>query len=250
MKQTQPPIPAILALFTLLAALPAMGAAPDPAEILKIADRSRGSLAGIEWTIAVESGEDGRRQEQTLTLRARDLNSLAEFQSPAKVKGQKLLLRDRNMWYIKPGLIKPVPISPRQKLMGGASYGDIASTNYAGDYRVEAMGEETVNGHGCWVLDLVAVDRGVTYDRIRYWVSKELGTGLKAVFFTVSGQPFKEAEFEYGNTIRLDGQSIPFVSRMTIRDTLSPGNVTTLEYSNVTLKPVPDAVFNLNLLVR
>ncbi|MFH1155394.1 MAG: outer membrane lipoprotein-sorting protein [Pseudomonadota bacterium] len=226
------------------------GVQSDPYQILATADLSRGSSTGMEWTIAVNSSENGLTQQRLMRLTAKDLNSLAEFRSPAKVRGQKLLMQDRNMWFIKPGLKKPVPIAPRQKLMGGASYGDIASTNYAGDYTVIAMSDGTAEGEDCFVLDLVARDKKTTYDRIRYWVSKGRGTGVKAIFYTVSGRPFKSAVFQYGNSIVLNGRTLPFVSSMTIRDETVTTDVTTLVYTDIAVKPVPDAAFNLNLLVR
>jgi Outer membrane lipoprotein-sorting protein len=222
----------------------------DYDKILARSDRARGNLAGIQWKIKIASRENGRSQHRELRLKARGVNSLAEFTAPAKVKGRKLLMRDRNMWFIKPGLRKPVPISPRQKLMGGASNGDIASTNYAGDYKIAAASEEEANGEACYLFDLEALDHKVTYDKIRYWISKKRLVGVKAEFYTVSGKLFKTATFEYDNWISVNEKAFPFVSKMEITDTLIRQNVTTLYYSNVRVKPVPDAVFNLNLLVR
>jgi Outer membrane lipoprotein-sorting protein len=221
-----------------------------PKEILEKSDEARGSVKGIEWEIKLESIENGRKQSRTLKIKARDFNSLAEFISPPKVKGRKLLMIDRNMWFIKPGLRKPVPISPRQKLMGSASNGDIASTNYTGDYDATLVSEDTVKGELCYLLDLTAINKKVTYDRIKYWVSKKRLVGVKAEFFTVSGKIFKSATFEYGNSIPIEGKPKPFVSKMIITDAVIKENVTTMTYSKIRLKKIPDSTFNLNLLVR
>lgn len=221
-----------------------------PKEILLKADQARGNVEGMEWEIRIESVENGRKQNRTLKLKARDTNSLAEFLSPPKVRGRKLLMIDRNMWFIKPGLMKPVPISPRQKLMGGASNGDIASTNYAGDYEATSVSEDTVNGEPCYLLDLIANNKKATYDRIRYWISRERLVGVKSDFFTVSGKMFKSATFEYGNSIMIQGKPRPFVSKMIITDAVVNKNITTLTYSKVRIKKIPDSTFNLNLLVR
>jgi hypothetical protein len=135
--------------------------------------------------------------------------------------------------------------------MGDAANGDIASTNYAEDYTAERTGEETVRGEECFVLDLKAANKNVTYDRIKYWVSKERLVGVKAEFFTLSGKLFKTAEFKYDNRATLpDGTTIPFVSELIIQDAIQRDNVTTLTYSNISVQPVPDSAFNLNLLVR
>jgi Outer membrane lipoprotein-sorting protein len=74
--------------------------------------------------------------------------------------------------------------------------------------------------------------------------------GVKAEFYTVSGKLFKTATFEYDNRIHVHGKAVPFVSKMTITDALIKKNITTLYYSRVKVTPVPDAAFDLNLLVR
>jgi outer membrane lipoprotein-sorting protein len=158
---------------------------------------------------------------------------------------------DRNMWFAKPGLSKAVPISPRQKLLGGAANGDIASTNYVGDYKITATAEGEVNGEACLLMDLQAVDSRATYDRIKYWVSKERLLGLKAEFYTVSGKMFKTATFEYKNsTIINQGKQREFISKMVITSAILKGDVTTMHYNKPVIKTIPDATFNLNLLTK
>jgi outer membrane lipoprotein-sorting protein len=244
----------ILLVFTLVSCLgfflPSLHAAMDPKEILRKADEARGNVEGVEWEIDIESMEGGRQQQRTIRVTARDFNSLAEFLAPANVKGQKILMLDRNMWFVKPGLSKAVPISPRQKLMGGAANGDIASTNYAGDYRAIQSLEDTANGDPCYLFDLSAVDKKATYDRIKYWVSKERLVGLKAEFYTVSGKMFKTATFEYENSITVDSKPQPFISKMVITSAVLKEDVTTMYFRKVLIKKVPDSVFNLNLLLK
>ena len=223
---------------------------PIPQEILKKADQARGNVGGVEWEIEIQSVEEGRQQQRTLKVAARDFNSLAEFVEPAKVKGQKILMIDRNMWFLKPGLSKAVPISPRQKLMGGAAYGDIASTNYAGDYQVSRFAEDQADNQPCYLFDLKAIDKKVTYDRIKYWISKKHLVGVKAEFYTVSGKLFKTAEFKYANSITVDGQTYAFISQMIITDAVIKEDITTMVYRKAVVKKIPDSVFNLNLLLK
>ena len=239
----------VLVVFFAGLAIPA-AYAMTPEEILRKSDEARGNASGIEWEIAMDSIESGREQQRTIRVSARGFNSLAEFLAPANVKGQKMLMVDRNMWFAKPGLSKPVPISPRQKLLGGAANGDIASTNYAGDYKITQAAEDTVNKEPCHLFDLAAVDKRATYDRIKYWISKKRLAGVKAEFYTVSGKMFKTATFEYGNSITVDGESRPFISRMVITNAIIKEDVTTMNFRKVAFKNIPDSMFNLNLLVR
>jgi len=225
-------------------------AAMNPQEILKKADEARGNIEGVEWEIDIDSVEQGRQQQRTIKVTAREFNSLAEFLAPANVRGQKLLMIDRNMWFVKPGLSKAIPISPRQKLVGGAANGDIASTNYAGDYQTAQSSEDTVNGEACYLFDLSAVNKNVTYDRIKYWVSKERLVGVKAEFYTVSGKMFKTAVFEYENSINVKGNSNSFISKMVITNALLKEDITTMLFRKVVIKKVHDSTFNLNLMLK
>jgi hypothetical protein len=94
------------------------------------------------------------------------------------------------------------------------------------------------------------VDSRATYDRIKYWISKERIVGLKAEFYTVSGKMFKTAVFEYENSITINDKPREFISKMTITSAVIKTDVTTLNYSKPVLKKVSDATFNLNLLTR
>lgn len=221
-----------------------------PKEIISKADEARGGLEGLEWEIKIESIEKGREQTRTLKIQARDFNTLAEFVSPPQVKGHKLLMIDRNMWFLSPRVRKPVPISPRQRLIGGASNGDIASTNYAGDYEVTSVSDDVVNGEFCYLYDLVAADTKATYNRIRYWISRKRLVGVKSDFFTVSGKIFKSATMEYENNIMVEGKCYPFISKMIITNAVIKEEVTTMTYNKIKLKKIPDSTFNLNLLLR
>jgi hypothetical protein len=219
-------------------------------DILQHADRARGNLGGIVWNIKITTSEDGSNESRGLLVKVKQNNTLAKFTNPANMNDRMVLMVDRNMWFIRSGLQKPVSLSPRQKLIGDAANGDIASTNYAGDYHAKLLGEEKVGGEDCYVLDLKAANRNVTYDRIKYWVSKERLVGVKAEFYTISGRLFKTAEFKYDNRVSVDGREVPFVSELTIRDAIQKDRVTTMTYTNIRVKPIPDTTFNLNLLVR
>jgi outer membrane lipoprotein-sorting protein len=245
------PLMIFAALCSLGLCLPSSSqAAMSPEEILRKADEARGNTEGVEWEIDIKSIEGGREQNRLIRVSARSFNSLAEFLAPPNVKGQKMLMIDRNMWFVKPGLSKAVPISPRQKLIGGAANGDIASTNYAGDYKVVHADDDTINGEACYLFDLNAVDKKVTYDRIKYWISKERLVGVKAEFYTVSGKMFKTATFAYDNSITVEGVPRPFISKMVITSAVMKEDVTTMIFRKVAFKTIPDSMFNLNLLLR
>ncbi len=241
-----------MALMLALAAAASPNAALDAAALLRDADRARGGLEkGVSWKLTVESVEEGVTTRRSMTVRARGNDALADTLAPPRHKGEVILFNDRNLWFVKPGFRRPIAISARQRLQGEASNGDVASTNYARDYVGTVVGEEEVDGDPVWKLDLVARAKEVTYDRIRYWVSKKRRLGVKAEFLTVGGDLFKSATFEYANRVRLPGgEEIAFVSRMLIKDAMGARAVTVLTYEAPRAETHAPSLFNVNNVVR
>lgn len=221
-------------------------AAPDAQALLAHADRARGGgLPGIIWNIKLSSRDGDKVDEpQLLRVKAVEDASVAETLEPVRFKGAKLLQVERNMWMTRAGLYKPIPISPRQRMSGQASNGDIAATNYVADYQAVWQGEEKAEGENCHVLDLTAKHKRATYDKVRYWVSIARGVGVKAEFYSVSGKLLKIATFQYDNAIEYQGQHIPFISSMTIRDAMTPAE-TVMEFGTVKVQKISPVEFDL-----
>jgi hypothetical protein len=224
---------------------------PSADQLLRDADRARGGMAtGITWNATVGTTGEDAGTSRTFLVKARGNDALVEALAPPRYKGEIMLFNDRTIWYVKPGLRRPISISARQRLHGEAANGDIASTNYARDYEGTVVGEDTVGGQPVWTLDLKARARNVTYDRIRYWVSKKGHLGVKAEFLTVSGDVFKSATFDYGNRARTPAGEFDFVSRMTITDATGAGTVTTITFGQPRVETHPTSMFNINNVVR
>jgi len=241
----------VAGLFASLAIAAAAHASLSPHEILKAADEARGNVAGVSWQVTIQSTQNSEiLDSMSYDIKARGFDVSGLSLAPPKYRGQKLLMLGTGMWFYKPGLSKPVPISQRQKLLGDAAYGDIASTNYAEDYEATQLPDETVEGEDCYVFDLKAKSDKTTYDRIKYWVSKNRLLGVMAEYYTVSGKKFKASTMDYNNLVKLDGQAHPFISRITFRSTLMNGDVTYLDLTNPQIAPLPDYVFDLNLFMR
>ncbi len=226
---------------------------PSAAELLQASDRARGAAAstqGLIWNADIETIEAGSKNQVTYEIRARGNDAIAKVLAPARQKGEVMLFNDRTLWFVKPGLKKPVSISPRPRLMGQAANGDIASTQYVRDYEGKILGEDVINGTASWRLELQARAKNVTYDKIRYWIGKGTRLGVKAEFLTVSGEVFKIAEFKYLNNITIGGKKFPFVSEMVIRDASDNSNVTTIHYKEPKETENPPSLFNVNNLLR
>lgn len=226
-------------------------AADSPEDLLRLSDRSRGGVpSGIVWEVEIQNTEDGNQSVRNFEVKTRNDNALAIATKPPRSKGELFLFNHNSLWFFKPGLRKPVGISSRQKLTGQTANGDIASTHYFRDYTGKIVGNDTVNGEETFRLELSAKDKSVTYDRIRYWIAKRSKLGVKAEFLSLEGQILKTALFSYDNTLRVDTESIPFLSRMTITDAKNSAQKSVLVYREPKVAPLSASLFNVNNLVR
>jgi hypothetical protein len=223
----------------------------SPIEILARSDAARGNLDGVQWHVEINENSTNKTTSRSLLVKARGFDMVAVTLAPARQKGQKLLLAQNNMWFYKPGLSKPVPVSLRQKLAGQAANGDIASTNYAQDYDIISVEESNLNNEDCYLFDLKANSKSVTYENIRYWISKDRLVGLRADYFTTSGvKRLKTAEMKYENTILSRNIITPFISEMTIYDTLISSTYTQLLFTQPKLGAISSRDLNVNSLKR
>jgi outer membrane lipoprotein-sorting protein len=245
----------LIALSLTLLAVPTQHAVAagkvDAEQLLRASDRARGGVEeGMAWKTKITTTEDGDTTERELSVKAKGENAYAEALSPARTKGEIYVFNDRNMWFYKPSLKKPVSISPRQKMSGQAANGDIASTHYAREYTATLEKSETLGGEKVHVLLLKAKSSNLTYDQIRYWINEKTQLAVKAEFLTLQGQPFKVATMEYANKVNAGGKTIPFISRLTISDAKFPANKSVLEYQSPQVQDQPASLFNVNNLAR
>ncbi|MBY0553957.1 outer membrane lipoprotein-sorting protein [bacterium] len=219
--------------------------------LLKASDRGRGGLEeGLEWTANIETTENGDTSSREFLIKAKKHDAFVEALKPAKNKGEVYLFNDRQMWFYKPSLKKPVSISARQKLTGQAANGDIASTHYARDYTPTLEKTEDINGVKHYVLFLKAKTKNLTYDQIRYWISDKTKLATKAEFLTLQGKAFKMGYLEYNNVLSVGGKNIAFVSKLTIVDAKFNQNKSIIKYTKPQLEEHPNAIFNINNVTR
>ncbi len=229
---------------------PAFTADLSPYEILKKSDQARGNIDGISWNVTITATEKNKTNTRKIRVISRGFDIVANTLKPARRRGHMLIMLKGNMWFYKPGLSKPVPISKRQKLLGLATNGDIASTNYAENYDILKQKNEVIDNEECISFDLQAKTTNATYRRIRYWVSRQRMVGIKADFFSTNGEKLlKSARMEYNN--RVDSATAKerlFISRMTIYDKLMSNGKTVMDFSSPHFRKLSPSLFNINLL--
>lgn len=238
-------------LLILLLAIPFYAHADLATDLLKASDRARGSVKdGVQWNAVIETQENGESSTREFNIKAKGDDAYVEATKPAKNKGEIYIFNDRNMWFFKPSLKKPISISARQKLTGQAANGDIASTHYARDYAAVIEKTENLDGDKMHVLLLTAKSKSLTYDKIRYWISDKTKLAMKAEFLTLQGKPFKVGILKYGNTLTAGGETFPFISELVIVDAKFANNKSTINYKTPKVVKLSNTIFNVNNLTR
>ena len=221
---------------------------PPAQEIVLRADEARFPREGFEVLINIRTTDNGRPKEERLykVLSKGNDNTIVMTLEPASERGQILLMKGRDLWMFLPRVSQPVRLSLAQRLIGQVSNGDIARANFAGDYKAKLLGSEKLGNEMAYLLDLVAVDRSVTYQRVRYWVSQATLRPLKAEFYSLSDRLLKSCE--YRDYKQLSGKVRP--TRLIMTDALNKGEQSLLDYSAMKPRELPDHVFTKEYLRR
>lgn len=142
--------------------------------------------------------------------------SLIEFTSPAE-RGQKILRTEDALYLYYPDaseLIRMQGAALRQSMLGSdISYEDMTGgKERVSQYDVQLIGEQTIDGNECYVLELTAKTRTVPYPKEKVWIDKESFLMWKGEFSTQSGRLLKTIETLEAEEI--DGRMIPTESRI------------------------------------
>jgi outer membrane lipoprotein-sorting protein len=229
---------------------PTAGAADDDVAkaIVEKADRIRFPQSGYQVNVRITTTAAGREPEvrdYEIFSKGND-RTIIRTLTPAADKGQALLMRDRDLWFYSPSISQPIRLSVAQKLTGQVANGDLARANFSGDYAPILVRTDTLDGELYNFLELKAVDRFVTYDKVLYWVSKNNDRPYKAEFYALSGRLLKICRYQ--NYKETAGAIRP--TRLIMEDALIDGSKSVLEYSDLRVKDFPDKVFAKDYMKR
>ena len=216
---------------------------PDTTRWLEVADKTRNAFDEAVITARASQVVDGKVASSTdfeVYTKGRDRGVIV-FRSGAN-KGRKVLTDGPRMWILIPGATRPIPVTPNQRLLGGASMADVASLRFSTDYTATLKPEtETVAGKQCRVLELQAKSPTAPYPRVLMWWNEADKLPAKVLFHLPSGKEAKEITFTKFST----KAARTIVSEMEIRDLLSkdPKTITRLEYLDYRPGKLDDALF-------
>ncbi len=187
---------------------------------------------------------DDRRKYQVLSKG--NENSVVMTTEPASERGQILLMKGRDLWIFMPEISQPIRLSMSQRLTGQVANGDLARANFAGDYNATILRTDTIDGDKYYVLELIGVDRSVTYHKVLYWVRQSDFWPYRAEFYSLSDRLLKTARYDIFQMIL--GKKRP--TRLVMTDALRTGEESVLEYTEMKLRDLPDKIFTKDYLKK
>lgn len=217
-------------------------------EILARADEIRFPTEGFQVDVDITSTSPNAEPESRKyrVLSKGNENTVVMILEPASERGQILLMKGRDLWVFMPDVAQPIRLGLAQRLTGQVANGDLARANFSGDYTPRVLGSERLDGQDYHVLELTAVDRGVTYHRVLLWVNKTNHWPHKAEFYSLSNRLLKTCSYE--DFRPMAGRTRP--TRLVMEDALKPGHVSVMRYGQMRLRDLPDRVFTKEYLKR
>ena len=243
-----------LSAFILFASFSTVALAEDDSSnalarsILAKADEIRFPSEGFQVDINITSSapEQNAEARKYRVLSKGNENTVVMILEPASERGQIMLMKGRDLWIFMPDVSQPIRLGLAQRLTGEVSNGDLARANFSGDYTPRVLRTEKVNGEDHHVLELTAVDRGVTYARVLLWVNSNNSRPHKAEFYSISKRLMKTCTYENFKTMA--GKIRP--TRLVMVDALKPGEQSVMEYGQMKLRDLPDRVFTKEYLKK
>ena len=216
--------------------------------IVEKADQVRFPAEGFQVDVEITTTRQGQRVDlrKYRVMSKGNENTIVLTLEPAAERGQSMLMKDRDLWVYMPNVSQPVRLALAQRLTGQVANGDLARANFTGDYTPKLLRTEALEGHNYNVLELIAVDRTVTYQRVVYWVRQDNAWPYKAEFYSLSNKLLKTSRYERFQP--LAGKVRP--TRLVMEDALRQGEQSVIEYSDMKLRDLPNKMFTKDYMKR
>jgi hypothetical protein len=239
----------LLPLLILVSVVVGAHAGPDPQAILVASDIERYPTKPFSVDTQLLEYRDGKLSDtNTLQVYSKidpktgQFRSLVRYLAPARDINKLILYNGNDMWFYDPSSKASVQLSPRQRLLGQASNGDVVNVNLAVDYQATSAKEEDIldgdmKKRHCIKLELSAKTPSATYHRIEQWVGARDMRPVKARFYSESGSMLKTAYYRrYQKQLGGDRPT-----ETVIIDGLNPHWVTVMRFYDWQWREIPDA---------
>lgn len=242
----------IALLYIALQGLHVASAATDDAEffrsILEKADQIRFPRESFQVDVSISTTAPDQPADlrKYRILSKGNENSIVMITEPADERGQTMLMKGRDLWVFMPSVSQPIRLSLGQRLTGQVANGDLARANFTGDYNPTILRTDIIDGEKYYVLELTAVDRSVTYNKVLYWVRQSNFWPYRAEFYSLSNRLLKTCRYENFQTML--GKQRP--TRLVMEDALRKDEESVLDYSAMKLRDLPDKIFTKDYLKK
>ena len=232
-------------IFGCLLGLPLPAMALDGEELLLKVDRNLQPESYEMYRKLINIEPDGNRKEFVLyTIKKGQEKMVALFLDPPSEKGRSSLRLGDNMWLYIPNVGKPLRITSLQSVIGGVfNNSDILRLDYSVEYTVSKFEEQA----DAYLLDLLAKNKTVAYDRLKMWVDKKALVPVTIEAYTVSGLLIKTLHY---SKVTDFGDGIVRPAMLKTDSPLHKGYQSVMLFSNIRKRKFADEVFSLNYLPR
>lgn len=212
------------------------------AELTLITENAKGAQREYSVRVHMKTSETGDKQ-------------FLEYLAPADVRGTKFLSineegQESQMWLYMPALGRERRIASHMtgdSFMGtDFTYEEIGGGfKYDEDYTVKRLGNESVMGRDCYVLELTAQGAGALYEKMQMWVWVEEMVPLQIAFYGSGGTRTKTLTMD--NFKSVSGDLIPH--DLVMLDDVK-GTRTILQITELSSDDVSDDIFTVRNLRR
>lgn len=221
---------------------------PSADALVKQADDARFPRGSISFFVKAEDVNKGKKVRETVykVVSRGPGKTLVETVIPERQQGRKLLMLESDLWFFSPDIKRPTRVSLQQKLSGEISNGDLANTDYAGDYDAKLIGKETIDGKSAYRLKLTSKSKSATYAAIDYWIDVKTKSPIQANFLSVSGKVMKRGTYDRFESVL--GRER--VTRFKVDDAYAKGRSSILTYSKHKKEEFDESIFSKESMIQ
>ena len=206
------------------------------------------------------TNKSGSNRVRTIKQFTKDLGkvekSIMFFQTPADVKNTSFMSwsyddesKSDDQWIYLPTIKKTKRISSDSKsdyFMGSDfTYDDLGDRKLEDDTHT-LIGEETIDGKECYVVESVSIDEEYMYSKTKTWIIKEDFIGLKKEFYDEDGDLLKVLHIkEYKD---FDGF---LIINLSVMENVQKNHRTTMDLKDINItNKIQESLFTERIMMR
>ncbi len=219
---------------------------PEGKTVLDKIDKNMSSKSRVFTARMIIHGKRKSRTMELKTWGVGNKQSFSEYLSPARDAGTKMLKLEDKLWIYSPTTDRTIQISGhmlRQSVMGSdLSYEDMMDdVKLSEQYHSVVTGTEKIGERNCYIVELTATDKEVTYFKRKLWVDTERFIPLKEELYAKSDKLLKKTELF--DVVKLQGRWFP--RKIVFKDMLKSGKGTEYIIDKIEFDvDIPEHVFS------